>query len=179
MEWLSYLRELSLTVIGAALGFALAIYWDRRREAEAERMKRRLMLDSMLIEIETILSQVGLPESSFLPRDNGAIEVDLSIPFLPSAAFETAVHSGDLTLLTPSLQAQASSVYEHLRIAKLHVDNITTSYTTNLDPELVRTYLTNAFNYLRGHLTMIEEQLKDFRKELEKFGKVSSEQARM
>jgi hypothetical protein len=159
-EW-GYVRDVSGHVIGAALGFGLAMWWDRRKESGTVRARRRTTSESLLLEIETLQSSIGILEDSFNPSATspGAIAVEFTLPFLLTAAFDAAVHSGNLALLSPEVQSQVASVYEHVRIAKLHVDNIATSYAKDFEPEDVGAYLSNSYGYLRASCEMIRNGL--------------------
>src|SRR5262245_45546880 len=126
-EWLAQLLG---TLIGTGVGFGLAMWWDRRKERERKEQDCAETTKSILLELQGVLSRLDTAEVELSPVDehSGAVAVDMSIPFLSRSAFDAAVHSGRLTLLRAEVQEELSTIYEQIRIMRLHVDNVATSY---------------------------------------------------
>lgn len=138
------------------------MWWDRTKERAREARDRSDAAESILLELRGILGRIETPDArlSATEDQSGAIAVDLSIPFLSSSAFDASVHSGRLTLLPPDLQEELSTIYEQIRIMRMHVDNAATSYAKGATVEEHGAVIENAMQYLRGHSEMLKPQVE-------------------
>jgi hypothetical protein len=161
MTWLEWTVQLVGTLIGTGVGFGLAMWWDRKKERVREDSDRMKTAKSILLELQGISERLDTPEykADNVASRPGAIAVEISIPFLSWSAFDAAVHSGKLTLLQPDLQNELATVYEQVRIMRLHVDNASTSYAHGDSVEDHHAVMSNAVNYMRAYGAGLVEQL--------------------
>ena len=162
MNWHDWAAQLIGTLIGTGVGFGLAMWWDRKKERDRESRDRSDTIESVLLELRGILDQLGIADAEGSPIEarQGAIAIEFSIPFLSHSAFDAAVHSGKLTLLRPELQGELSTIYEQVRLMRLHVDRATTSYAHGSGVGDHRAIVENATQYLRGQGQMLNAQLQ-------------------
>jgi hypothetical protein len=161
MSWFDWWAQLLGTLIGTGVGFGLATWWDRSKERARVSGERADTVRSILLELQGISDRLATPAVSLTPNpdNSGAVTVEMAVPFLSRSAFDAAVHSGKLTLLGPELQEELSTIYEQLRIMRVHVDNLATSYAHGSTVEEHTAMMENAVQYLRGHADMLTDQL--------------------
>ncbi len=169
-EWLDFVRQLVGTLIGAGVGFWLAMSWDRYKVQKDRRQRQLDTVKSLLYELDRTEHTVDIPGVDFdaAEKGDGSVEVDMRLPFLLRSAFDGAVSSGNLALLPPKLQGDLSAFYEQLRICRLFVDNAATSHARGMEPEEEMVYLSNAYQHLCGHCSMLADELRSIRSALQK-----------
>jgi hypothetical protein len=173
--WMLFLPEIIGTLIGAALGLWTASWWDRRKDRLAEDQHTVRTIDSLIGEIEMLRSAA---EEATKPRDEsdapvarpgGAVLVTIDMLFFPDAAFRSAVSAGGLGLLPADLQVMLSGFYESVGWARLHRDNIATSYNRSATVRENVSYLENARVHLgsgcHAMLSLVEEVLQELRQQ--------------
>jgi hypothetical protein len=162
MNWYDWLAQLFGTLIGTGVGFGLAMWWDRKKERDREIHDRTDTTKSILLELQGILGRLETPKSEVTEVESrpGAVAVDMSIPFLSTSAFDAAIHSGKLTLLRPDLQEELSTIYEQVRLMRIHVDNASASYTHGDTAEEHSAVITNAFQYMRAYGELLTDQIQ-------------------
>lgn len=166
-DWIGFGQDLLGTLIGAGLGLACAMWWDRQKDRADIKARRLRTILAIREEIDGTSSSLEIPQLDVADAEGGAVKIEMSVPFLLSAAFETAIHSGNLALLPSKAQATLSSFYEHLRIARLGVDVLTTNYAHGGNVSDGVTRIQNAANYLQGHCEMLRGQVPDVREALD------------
>ncbi|HEV2826710.1 MAG TPA: hypothetical protein VGW76_03845 [Pyrinomonadaceae bacterium] len=183
INWSDWFMQLVGTLIGAGVGFSLALYGERITSKKKEVKDRDDTIRSILLEIDRTLLvldifEVNTVESETIP---GAFQAEISIVYLVNFAFDAAVHSGKLTLLNPDLQDELSTCHEAIRIARIHYDKVITFYATEGGPAEHRSALENANNYLKNSFEMLKVLLPPARDNLIKAGskKLTREYAQM
>lgn len=169
MNFEEWIAQLFGTLIGTGVGFGLAMWWDRRKEQESERRDHGHTIESILLELREILGRLDIAHAEVSPTASSpeSVEVDFSLPFLSRSAFDAAVHSGKLTLLRPDLQVRLSTIYEQVRIMRLHIDNAFTSYAHGTTVDEHQAVISNATGYLLANSKAFREDLQDMCKALE------------
>lgn len=112
--------QLIVTIIGVALGFLLAVAWDRRKIRNDYVAKIKSTLSSIIEEIKR--TQLVLQDIEFvkLNRDENSGSVSVEINFytgMLDSAFKASIHSGNLSLLPSDVQVELSNYYSGLNIA--------------------------------------------------------------
>jgi hypothetical protein len=141
MVWHDLAVQLLGTLVGAGVGLALAMWWDRRKKELDLGDRRSTTIQSLYLEVTGIGERLSIPELVSEALSGGGAQLDLPRPHLPNSAFEAAVHSGNLTLLPPVLQVELSWCYEQLRLARLIVDDIVTFYSKGYEVQETVDYL--------------------------------------
>jgi len=151
----AFLRDLLGTCLGAGLGLAGAMWWDRRKDREANRTIRMRAVAALLTELDGTTKSLGVPALEMSEQEGGAVAIDMNVPFLLDSAFRTAVSSNALGWLPAEAQGTLSSFYEHLRITRLAVDQLVTAYSGGGDVKAQVSRMQSAANYLAGHSAML------------------------
>jgi len=175
---LLFLPDLLGTFVGAVVGLSCAIWWDRTKQLEEKKELEFRTLESLLGEMKLIgdaaaaavdetRTEVRLeePQQNETDSETGTT-VELGIIYLPGSAFDSAIHSGGLALLPAQLQVVLSGFYELVRLTRLHVDHMDTSYSKGLSVEDNVRFLENAQGYLRSHCEFILSQIQEIRPRL-------------
>ena len=162
MSWSDWFLQLLLTLVGTAVGFRLAMWWDRKKERVREGTDRLNTLKSLHLELTGISGQLATSayEATDVESRPGAVDVEMSLPFLAKSAFEAAVHSGKLTLLRPDLQEELSTIYEQVRLMRIHVDIAAASYAHGDTVAEHTAAMSNAVNYIQSYGEMLDDQLR-------------------
>ena len=161
MNWYEWSEQLLGTLIGTFVGFGLAMWWDRKKDRNREDRDRADTLQSILLELGGISQRLNLAEAEASPMEErpGSFAVEISLPFLSCSAFDAAVHSGKLTLLPPALQEEVSTIYEQVRLMRIHVDNAYSAYAEGSTAEEHVAIFRNAVAHLRASGEMLREQI--------------------
>src|SRR6187549_715098 len=94
----AFFVDLGGTLLGTAIGFIAAILWERSEKKKDQRQTMLRVALSINEEIDSIKGALDIPSLSTDENEDSSVEITLDIIILPSAAFESAKHSGDLSL---------------------------------------------------------------------------------
>jgi len=172
--WLELIVQLIATFVGAALGVASAMWWDRHEEKRNRDERIWRMLTALLEQLEATVASLSIVSNEITAQaeEPGALAFELSVPLLSTSSFETVANSGDLALLDPGLQTSLGRFHESVRIVKLHLDHVSISFAKlDATAEGIQA-LQNAVLHLKTHceiaLSLKDEVRRGLHAELEK-----------
>ena len=142
---LDFLIQLSATIIGAFVGFWLAMWWDRKKKKGDIRETKYQALDSIINELKD--NQSGLIKSGAdmkwdQPRQRFVGEYVITL----RSAFDASINSGNFTLLPPDLQVEISDLYLYMDYYNSVIIQTRNYYTTS-------TYLSTVVDQVATELT--------------------------
>jgi hypothetical protein len=129
--WEDLIVQLVATLVGVIIGFIVAMAWDRKKDKEEQDRTLSLILDAIIEELKSIQKPLNDPNKppkfqwKQSDHDFDGIHISVLTP-----AFESAVNSGNFSLLPPPLQTELGYVYLTLSDTKTFNDQIMTFYTT-------------------------------------------------
>ena len=146
VDWVQVGIQFGAGVLAVGLGLVGAMWWDRRKKTENEKITRNNTLDSLLDELEDAKKGVDRFMKDRLEWDQDNLDFKGEKPWILKPAYETAINSGNFSLLERSLQTEISKAY-------LSIDAV------NFYCNLVRTFA-NAANLLKGYQITAEMYCK-------------------
>lgn len=162
-----FIRDLLGTFLGAGLGLGSAMWWDRRKERQGLRERRLRAIATIRADVASTEAAIDVPSAQVAETDGGAYLVEFSIPFFQSTGFESAMYSGDVSLLPSALQTALSAFHEHLRITRLAVDELSRSYAYGASAEDDARRIQNTANHLAGLSEMLGTLIPELREKLD------------
>ena len=172
-----YVLQLLISIIGAGVGAIVGAYFglffarrvDREKEKEQRKIIKNLTLDAIIEELKTLQKEIIYPSTKVewhpTQRFFDGARIHVITP-----AFESAVNSGNFSLLSPSLQTSLGYVYLRIRNCELYNDQIDNFYFTpmfaNNTPEVNReaTRLVTKFN---EHMELLRKEITEILSKLE------------
>jgi len=136
VDWVQVGIQFGTIVLAVGLGLVGAMWWDRRKKTENEKITRNNTLDSLLDELEDAKEGVDRFMNDRLEWNQANLNFKGEKPWILKSAYETAINSGNFSLLERSLQTEISKAY-------LSIDAI------NFYCNLVRLFFNVAFS-LKG-----------------------------
>ncbi len=172
---IAYIDQLIISLIGAGFGAVVGAYfglklarnWDREKKKEEESEIKNRVLDAIIEELKSFQPMVEPQSKKFAKldwnsndRDFTGIYITISTP-----AFQSAVNSGNFSLLPPLLQTELGQVYITLDECKLLNDQAENFYATGI-------FASNPSNTLNREANRIcstfNNKIADLRGELNK-----------
>ena len=87
----------------------------------------------------------------------GALEPEMSIPYLIDRAFTSATYSGNISLLSADLQSGLSAYYRHLQLTNLLVNEAKVFYSSKLSKENID-IMFNMFEHIKADCEFLNSQ---------------------
>lgn len=107
--WTDFWVQLGATIIGAFLGFWLAILWERKKNKSDLKEIRNNVIESILQEIQNFQTLLkGRIEVGWNESDKRFIGDKL---FIDVPAYKSAINSGNFLLLPSKLQTKIGEIY--------------------------------------------------------------------
>jgi len=123
---LTFTIQLFATLIGAFVGFGLAIFWEwKAKHTELKNLKKRI-LDSMLSEI--IQMQEGLKKEKALHWDHKTRDFVGFYTTSSFTSFDTALHSGNLVHFSTELQIKLAILNNSIKREQMFTAEMLTFY---------------------------------------------------
>lgn len=162
--WIPLAIQLIATLIGAFVGFSFVMLWDRRKRYDETKQIMRNILEAMIEELSDIKKGMNAPEylskkMNWRGKPEGfqGAYITITIP-----AFETAVNSGNFSLLKPCLQTKIMYCYNRITDLKTDMERMTSFYSTPI-------YLTDLADFQAKVLTEnFDKRTKSALDEIEK-----------
>jgi hypothetical protein len=167
-----FLPELVGTLVGACLAVWTTWWWDRRKDKLDKKEHKLRIIDSLVGEITGLRSvaetalESDEAENEPEARPDGRIALSIDVFFLPNAAFQSAVGGGGFSRLPADLQVTLSGFYETVAWARLHRDNLVTSYSHASSVENNLGYIRNAKTYFQAGCGFILQTVDDVLEQL-------------
>lgn len=105
---IDFLVQLAATLIGVLVGFYLAFAWDGKKKNDKIHSIRNDTMESLIAELEDIRKTTNDAQIE-IKVENNLLSVTFPLCLTPS--FDSAIHSGNFSLLSPSLQVKLSNIY--------------------------------------------------------------------
>jgi hypothetical protein len=119
------------TILGATLGLGAAMWWDRRKKEEEIKHTRTHILDSLIEELKVVQEVLNDPANSVeMKWDTSTQQFKGSYLTVSTPAYDSAVNSGNFSLLSESLQTKIADVYLLVRESNAINEQILRFYTT-------------------------------------------------
>lgn len=112
--------EFAATFFGVLLAFGLTFWYDRRRKREQEESSRLKILQAVEFELGENLKHIS-PESI---EDDTGDRTPILLETFSTAAFDSAVNSGQFTLLDVETQTELAKIYRDFQNAKMWQDKV-------------------------------------------------------
>ncbi len=160
-EWLSVLTNFLATFVGVGLAFGLTFWYDRRNKTVQTWETKIRILEAIILEYQMTLDLLG-------QLVEGEVKPDKPIRF-STLAVDSAVGSGDLSLLDPNIQQAIGELRTYFKEAEMYSDKILSMIgsadmaMSNAPIELIRfrASSTTTQNTLRVRIPQVLKVLKD------------------
>lgn len=154
-----FLINLFGTLIGAGVGFGLAMLWDRKKDKEERDDLKKQTTEALLVEIKKTVEELGAEGfGAEWVKETGRYRRKFAI--IAKSAFESAVNSGNFSLLPSDIQSKLSRIYqlaEYSNSLALQIENF---YSTPL-------YVQDA-NKAEQVLNQMSDDLKKYYEKMKK-----------
>ena len=127
--------QLLSTLVGVLVGFVVAMTWDRKKKHEEIQETKNHIIDALIEELKTIQNGFSDKEKIGNMRWNGTKhEFQGSFPIMSTPAYESAINSGNFSLLSTPLQTEVGTLYLAIHCCNSLVEQILKFYTTSIFP---------------------------------------------
>jgi len=158
--------QFGATLMGALIGFGLALWSDRKKKREAKQEKINHMIKSITEELQEIMqvpTEKKVKFSELMDWNKQKRLFEGKFFSMTTPAFESAVNSGDFILLSTELQSKISGVYSRIYDCQRDMDNISNFYTTPIFPTaMAENVAMNLRKNLRTRLDELKTECNDF-----------------
>ena len=139
------------TLIGTGVGFGLVMWWDRRKKKETTNETINRIINAMLAELKQMKANYDLwPTKNQIKWIVSKRGFEGEIILQSFGTYDSAKHSGNLSLLPPDLQVDLDNVNNSILSSKQVVDQILTFNTSAVFPTIyadsVATHLIDTMN---------------------------------
>lgn len=118
------------TIAGAALGLGAAMWWDRRKKEEEIKHTTKHTIDSLIEELKVAQRVINDPTNPVeMKWDSSTQQFKGSYLTVSTPAHDSAVNSGNFSLLSETLQTEIADVYLLLRESNSINEQILRFYT--------------------------------------------------
>lgn len=119
------------TITGAAVGLGAAMWWDRRKKEEEIKHTKTHIIDSLIEELKVVQGVLNDPSNSVeMKWDTSTQQFKGSYLTVSTPAYDSAVNSGNFSLLSEFLQTEIANVYLIVRESNSINEQILRFYTT-------------------------------------------------
>src|SRR5438445_8139560 len=104
--WIPLAIQLIATLIGAFVGFSFVMLWDRKKKRDDMEQTKVSMLDAIIVELKTVQTEIltpSIPKIEWMSMQKYFSGKRTSVP---TTAFQSAVNSGNFSLLSSLLQKE-------------------------------------------------------------------------
>jgi len=163
--FLDLIVQLIATLIGALLGLTLAMAYDRKKKKDDMDEARKLTITAIKDEVNEIKDKLDNPQrkGDWVKAPSYKFE----ITNLPVGAYESAINSGNFSLLPSETQLDTSKLYLDIQYCNSLVKQITEFYGTQIfgfnrpEGDIIATSLYNELRIKYYQLsTSIDNMLK-------------------
>jgi hypothetical protein len=132
--WIPLAIQLIATLIGAFVGFSFVMLSDRKKKREETQQTKIRMLDAIIEELEDFQKMVDPQKTNPAKLDwnNSTRDFVGTYITISTPAFQSAINSGNFSLLIPSLQTELGNIYLTLDQCKLFNDQAISFYSTSI-----------------------------------------------
>jgi len=115
-EWLNILSDFLATFAGVGLAFGLTFWYDRHLKRVETRETKIRILEAISLEYQMTLNTLG--------QSINAERKQVKLIRFSTLAIDSAVGSGDLSLLDPKIQHEISEISTYLNQAEMYSEKI-------------------------------------------------------
>lgn len=101
--------------VGAYFGLRFARNWDRLRRREETTETRNHVINSLITEATSNQTQLSLPAAQVTENAQGQLNIGIFV-LGTEVAFQSAVNSGNFSLLPPDIQTRLGALYSRLEV---------------------------------------------------------------
>lgn len=168
-DWSGFIPELIATFIGAGVGFAAAMLWDRKKTEEEIKHTKNHMINAIIEELKVIQNELNDPNKPVdVKWDKASHEFLGGYVLMSTPAFESAVNSGNFSLLETSLQTELGDLYLTIQNCNFYTEQIVRFYTAPIyHTNLAEREANKLANLMNEKLSQLRQGIKQVLPKLE------------
>lgn len=161
--------QLIATLIGAGVGFALAMWWDRRKKVNGIKLTKTSMIESIISELEHVRDEIKQQKYGVEINTDG---LGVAVNLVPTNAFDSSVNSGNFSLLSSELQTNLSHVYIMIEQYNILAEQLlhvlrTANISDPVEFRAVKEIMKDMSKHLKEETSDLVKEIKDVLPELE------------
>ncbi len=121
-EPVSFGTQLLGTLIGAGVGFALVVRWDRSKKKTERKEAKKLMIDSLVKELEENLTGLNKFKMPVWNENYGKFKGEFGLASV--YAFQSIVSGGNFGSLPIKIQKPLREIYQNSELYNTFMDDI-------------------------------------------------------